>query len=242
VNHTFSNQKALNRLKGWIDDGNQPTVAGQSLKFKAGMLFNRMLETSEYQSNGVAIIVSDDLAAGLPSARDVLSIIYLDTESAQQQCVDSLLGFGPESANNMLQTRIGILDRGDATSTILSYLAVYLGLIFLIASAALLAIGLLSETSDNLYSYGLLKKVGAEEKMVSGALYAQISIRFMLPLGLALAHSAAGIVGAAKLVSNFEFTGILGGSLFAALVIAAVFGGYCLATCKGSKAMLDSRI
>ncbi|MDR2750381.1 MAG: FtsX-like permease family protein, partial [Clostridiales bacterium] len=241
VNQTFSNKTAIDYLNSWLDAGNTATVSGETLSFKPGAVFERMLETSEYQANGAMIVISDELAKDLPSARDVVSFVYNDAENAQQLCVDAFLGFGPESANNMLQTRIGLLDRGDATSTILSYLAVYLGLIFLIASAAILAIGLLSETSDNLFSYGLLRKVGAEEKMVTKALYSQISIRFMMPLGLALAHSIAGIIGASKLVSNFELAGILGGSLFTALVIAAVFGGYCFATCQVSKAMLGKR-
>lgn len=72
---------------------------------------------------------------------------------------------------------------------IISYIGIYLGIIFLITSAAILALQQLSEMADNRRRYAVLRKIGTDEKMTSRAILKQTSIYFLLPLALACVHS-----------------------------------------------------
>ena len=94
-------------------------------------------------------------------------------------------------------------------STTVAYLAIYIGIVFLITSAALLAIAQLSEASDNVLRYSLLKKIGAEDSMIHRALFTQIGIYFITPLLLAIVHSVIGIKVARNIVEIFGKMDIL---------------------------------
>ena len=48
------------------------------------------------------------------------------------------------------------------------------GIVFLLASAAVLALQQLCESADNIYRYELLKKVGVDEKIINKSLFTQI--------------------------------------------------------------------
>ena len=90
-------------------------------------------------------------------------------------------------------TKIAIIESSLGVSTIVLFIAIYLGIIFLIASSAILALKQLTESSDNKQRYAILRKIGADEKMINEALFKQIGIFFLMPLVLAIIHSIFGI-------------------------------------------------
>ena len=59
----------------------------------------------------------------------------------------------------------------------------------MIASAAILALKELSESTDNKERFRMLRKIGTDEKMLNRALFRQIGIFFIFPLVLAVIHS-----------------------------------------------------
>ena len=132
-------------------------------------------------------------------------------------------------------TRLGNFESSKSASVTIAYLAVYLGIVFAVISAAVLAITQLSEASDNSHRYGLLRKLGTDGKLIDSALFKQIAIYFGVPLMLALVHSAFGIRFANTMIANIGKTNILRDSLITAGVLVVVYGGYFLATYWGSK-------
>lgn len=76
---------------------------------------------------------------------------------------------------------------------IITYISLYLGLIFLICSVVILALQQLSEITDNKKRYTSLMLMGVDEKMINRALFVQLSIYFGLPLFLAGVHAYFGI-------------------------------------------------
>ena len=138
-------------------------------------------------------------------------------------------------------SRQEVLDAGAGLKTILSYLAIYIGIIFLITSAAVLALQQLSESADNVQRYRLLKKLGAEEKMVNRALFTQIFIYFMMPLALAIVHSVVGLTVANQIVQQFGNLDMVANTIFTAGIIILIYGGYFLATYFGCKTMIRER-
>ena len=142
---------------------------------------------------------------------------------------------------DMAMSKKHIFEQGAGLKTVVSYLAIYIGLVFLITSAAVLALQQLSEASDNAERYGLLKKLGAEENMVNHALFSQIAIYFFLPLSLAIVHSIVGIKAANHVVEMLGHLDIMGNTIFTAVVFLVFYGGYFLATYYGSKSIIQQK-
>jgi putative ABC transport system permease protein len=134
-----------------------------------------------------------------------------------------------------------IYEQSLGMETIVSFMAIYIGIVFLITSAAVLALQQLSEASDNVERYGLLRKLGTEEKMISRALFEQIGIYFFLPLSLAVVHSIVGIRVANNAITIIGHLDTAGSTLFTAAVFLLIYGGYFIATYFGSRSMICQR-
>ena len=133
-------------------------------------------------------------------------------------------------------TKISIIEGSKGLSTIIIFIAIYLGVIFLIASSAILALKQLTESSDNKQRYTILRKIGCDEKMINQALFRQIFIFFMLPLILAGIHSIFGIKFVSSMLEVLASPEELLPSIVAtAVVIGLIYGLYFLATYLGSK-------
>ena len=151
---------------------------------------------------------------------------------------DSSLVQKLNSENNTLEgeTKTSIVEASVGLSTVIVFIAIYLGTVFLIASCAILALKQLTESSDNRQRYVILRKIGCDEKMINQALFIQIAIFFVLPLVLAIIHSIFGIKFA---MSIFEVLAakeqLLPSVIASVIVIGIIYGGYFLATYIGSK-------
>jgi putative ABC transport system permease protein len=241
VNYAVTNAAFHAAMQAYMLDSDDIALNGTVLRTKPSSLYTNTMEVLKNQDYNVTIIVPDALTAGLPAARDVLHINYpQETPAYEKLCKDGIasLKLG-DGMGLFLQTKMDVLEFSDSATTLVSYLAVYLGIVFLLSSAAVLAIGQFSEISDNVGRYGLLRKIGTEDKMLYKALFAQILIFFGTPMLLAAVHSAVGISVASRLVSTFDKGEILGNSLVTAAIILLVYGGYFLATYLGSKGILD---
>lgn len=133
-------------------------------------------------------------------------------------------------------TKIAIIESSLGVSTIVLFIAIYLGIIFLIASSAILALKQLTESSDNKQRYAILRKIGADEKMINGALFKQIGIFFLMPLILAIIHSIFGIQFVMSMMSVLaDAKELLPSAIVTAVIIGIIYGAYFMATYLGSK-------
>ena len=133
-------------------------------------------------------------------------------------------------------TKISLMEASIGIATIVTFIAIYLGIIFLIASAAILALKQLTESSDNKQRYTILREIGCDEKMINKALFRQIGIFFGLPLILAIIHSIFGIQFAMTMMEGLASSEDLLPSIVATVVIiGAIYGAYFLATYLGSR-------
>ena len=142
------------------------------------------------------------------------------------------------SQNNTLnvETKIRLVESSVGLSTIIVFIAIYLGIIFLIASCAILALKQLTESSDNKQRYIILRKIGCDEKMINQALFRQIGIFFILPLVLAVIHSIFGTQFAMSIFDTLASREQLLPSVIATVIVMGViYGCYFLATYIGSK-------
>ena len=140
-----------------------------------------------------------------------------------------------------MSSKIEIVGASGGLSAILTLVAIYLGIIFLISSAAILALKELSESTDNKERYEILRKIGADEKMIRRALFRQIALFFALPLLVALIHSVFGLTFCAKMLESMGKIESFSSILSTAAIQVAVYGGYFLITYRGSCRIIQNR-
>ncbi|MDR3091139.1 MAG: FtsX-like permease family protein [Clostridiales bacterium] len=125
-----------------------------------------------------------------------------------------------------------------AASIGISYMSFYIGIVFLLTCASVLAITQLSEASDNQARYKLLEKLGASDKMLSQSLFTQIFVYFLLPLILAIAHSFVAIKVMSTVIELLGDISIFATSLTSGGLLVLIYGGYFLVTYLNSRKMI----
>lgn len=126
------------------------------------------------------------------------------------------------------------------SSALIVFIGIYLGIVFLISSAAVLALQQLSEASDSLERYNSLKKIGATEKMINKAILIQNLIYFMIPLALAIIHSMVGVKVANEAFGMDNKNILESYSLMLALTLTVIYGGYFYATFVSFKSIVKN--
>ena len=133
-------------------------------------------------------------------------------------------------------SKINIIESSVGLATIVTFIAIYLGIIFLIASSAILALKQLTDSSDNKQRYTILRKIGCDEKMINKSLFRQIGIFFMMPLLLAVIHSIFGIQFVLTILEGLASKNDLLPSIIVTIIVmGAIYGAYFMATYLGSK-------
>jgi len=121
------------------------------------------------------------------------------------------------------------------STTMIVFLGVYLGIVFLVSSAAVLALQQLSDISDSLDRYKSLKKIGVTDRLINKAILQQNLIYFMVPLALAIIHSIVGMIVINRIFSAYSSSIIGSSSLMISIALVIIYGGYFYATYVVSK-------
>ena len=140
-----------------------------------------------------------------------------------------------------LNTKKDIRDASVGLGAIVTFLGLYLGIIFLISCAAILALKELSESSDNAEKFNMLRKIGVDEKMINKTLFRQIGIFFMFPLLLAIIHSIFGIMFCNIILKTMGISFNLKAVIITAILMVFIYGGYFLVTYICSKNIIKEK-
>ncbi len=138
-------------------------------------------------------------------------------------------------------SKIAIYDASVGLGAMITFIGLYLGIIFLISSAALLALKELSESTDNITRYTMLRKIGASNKQLNKALFKQIAIFFLFPLLIAVIHSIFGIKFCTYILETFGEEEMLASVSLTMLFLILIYGGYFLITYYCSKNIIKER-
>lgn len=111
------------------------------------------------------------------------------------------------------------------------FLGVFLGLLFLLATALIIYYKQVSEGYEDQRRYQIMRQVGLTDREARSAIHSQILLVFFLPLGMAAVHILAAFPMVSKLLGLFQlqdiplFAACTAGTLGAfALVYALVYG------------------
>ncbi|MDE6034619.1 MAG: ABC transporter permease [Ruminococcus sp.] len=139
-----------------------------------------------------------------------------------------------------INTRIDIAEATVGLGAMVTFIGLYIGLIFLISCAAILALKQLSESVDSISRYEMLRKIGAEESDLSKSLFRQTGIFFLLPLLLACVHSVFGMKFSTFILETFGTEKLAESIGFTSIMILLIYGGYFLITYLCSKSIIKS--
>ena len=171
-----------------------------------------------------------------------LSVEVTTSEEEAQKAVSSdRKADRPSGVAINFYTKLLVKAASVGMQAIATFVGFYLGIIFLISSAAILALKQLSESSDNTEKYAALRRLGASNKMLNRALFVQIAIFFIAPLLIGIIHSIFGIMFASSIIEIFGSDGLLASIPMTVSMIVLIYGGYFLLTYISSKRIISEK-
>lgn len=240
---TYSMNAAESDILKAVKEHRELTVDGKQLIVSQPALFLQLQNFSAF-GNFLTIVLPDSYFVNKLPASQSLNLNYkVSVEEGDAMMDDLAKKYGQTTglAYNTV-TRAEMFEASGGMKLILSYIAVYLGLVFLIASAAILALQQLSESADNVQRYALLRKIGVEERMIRRSLFIQIAIYFLFPLALAVVHSIVGVSAVIRSLVALAKIDIGSQVLLVGGFLALIYGGYFLITYTSSLSVIRDRV
>lgn len=254
-----------------LASGFQINYRGQTLSPVAKKHLEGFVTSSGMKSNTGVLVVSDKIATDQAIGSRVLLVNYNTSADHTAQQIDNdirrVYDLGnlsievhttdealqktkekskaeeqrPSGVSFSYMTKILIYTSSIGLQAIATFVGFYLGIIFLISSAAILALKQLSESSDNIEKYAALRRLGASNKMLNRALFIQIAIFFVFPLLVGILHSVFGIKFASSIIEVFGSGGLLASIPITASMLILIYGGYFLLTYLSSKRIISEK-
>ena len=210
------------------------------------------IANSAMGSNPGTVVVADELLSQLnlqPYSSSLL-VNYkqgMDTteadESIKYTLLDNLLVDGKEPGSwGIFITRSEMYTQAAQMNGLISYLAIYIGFVLVVACAAILSIQQLSNVADGSRSYRVLAQIGCDDRQIRHSVMAQQAVFFLFPLAVGLAHSFVALKVIIELVSIFGNMSIGGTVGLTCAIFLAAYGGYFLVTYLMSTGMVQVAI
>lgn len=210
------------------------------------------IANSAMGSNPGTVVVADELLSQLnlqPYSSSLL-VNYkqgMDTteadESIKHTLLDNLLVDGKEPGSwGIFITRSEMYTQAAQMNGLISYLAIYIGFVLVVACAAILSIQQLSNVADGSRSYRVLAQIGCDDRQIRHSVMAQQAVFFLFPLAVGLAHSFVALKVIIELVSIFGNMSIGGTVGLTCAIFLAAYGGYFLVTYLMSTGMVRAAI
>lgn len=238
----------------YMAGGHTLTLGGHTLKPAADKSDEdtAAIANSTMGSNPGTVVVADELLSQLnlqPYSSSLL-VNYkqgMDTteadESIKYTVLDNLLVDGKEPGSwGTFITRSEMYTQAAQMNGLISYLAIYIGFVLVVACAAILSIQQLSNVADGSRSYRVLAQIGCDDRQIRHSVMAQQAVFFLFPLAVGLAHSFVALKVIIELVSIFGNMSIGGTVGLTCAIFLAAYGGYFLVTYLMSTGMVQVAI
>ena len=238
----------------YMADGHALTLGGHTLKPATDKSDEdtAAIANSAMGSNPGTVVVADELLSQLnlqPYSSSLL-VNYkqgMDTteadESIKNTVLDNLLVDGKEPGSwGIFITRSEMYTQAAQMNGLISYLAIYIGFVLVVACAAILSIQQLSNVADGSRSYRVLAQIGCDDRQIRHSVMAQQAVFFLFPLAVGLAHSFMALKVIIEMVSIFGNMSIGGTVGLTCAIFLAAYGGYFLVTYLMSTGMVRAAI
>jgi len=232
-------------------DGTVITYKGNTLKPALERHIQGTVDMFANTVNAGVLVVHDSLLSDLKPRMFSLIANYSTSDKDKKRANDKeLKHMLNEWVNNNytdpyitynINSKVEISDDMIGESAIVTFIGLYLGLVFLIVCAAVIALKQLSDCTDSHDRYEVLRNIGAEEKNISRSLFAQTGVFFMLPLCVAVIHSVFGLKFCKVYIDTFSKFNIFHSICITAAIIVLIYGGYFLITYISGHSMIRSK-
>ena len=197
--------------------------------------------TSVGNNDRGTLIVPDSVVTALTKDVNALLVQYkegTDPDEVLQKMIpiglDETHGYRYSEKNMLYDMFYGI-------NALVTFICCYVGLIFLLICAALLALKQLTETTDNIFRYGLLQKLGAKQQQINRTLLVQTGVFFAVPLIVAGLYSILLIGKGMEIVEEFMNIHIATNVGLTIILFLIVYGSYFIATYLSCKRMVTEQ-
>ena len=233
----------IDEMKKWVNEslenGKKINISGKTLEPANKKYENINLYNFTMKGDILIFVVKDSLLEGLKPVSSRFNMMLKDNSNTKEELENARDKLVESQVYSI--TKKEIYDNAAGLGATMAYLGIYLGLIFTITSAVVLAIQQLTESTDNVERYRLLKEIGVDQKMINKAIFTQVGVYFMLPLSLAIVHSIVGLKISSTIVGVFGNASIMPNIIITAIIFVIIYGGYFLATYLGAKKNINER-
>ncbi|MCS6165062.1 ABC transporter permease [Clostridium botulinum] len=241
---------AINLINEKLKSNRRINIKGKEYLIKNDKVIEENLKTSSRADNLCTVVINDELVSDYKISSSVLNVIYLDTNREENNKKYNKINdnyIKDEYKNSDISidaiTKDEVYSKSNGITSMMLFIAIYLGIVFLITSMAVLALQQLSEASDSIERYKALKRIGANKKMIDKTIFIQTLMYFSLPVILALIHSMVVIKIINDLTSmiintaNFRYS-----ILITVLIFIIVYLEYFYITYAGYKNIVKRNI
>lgn len=243
----ISNYKMMADIRNIsLKNNTKLTINGKDYYPKYQECQDGIIELSGSATNTGVIILPDNALEGIHPYKNVLAANYQADTKEEKENVEDIVStiinnhFNKDTLLSY-NTKIDIYASSIGLGAMVTFVGLYLGIIFLISSAAILALKELSESTDNKERFNMLRKIGTDDKMINKALFNQIAVFFLFPLLLAIIHSIFGIEFANYILKTIGTESLLSSIILTAVFLVVIYGGYFLVTYYCSKNIIKER-
>ena len=247
---TSNNDKVIKPLNDILKENNKIDLNNKVYTIKNNKVVTVSTRTTNFADNFISIIVKDNEINNLNAtlSANYLNINYdSNNRHKSEEKFDELFKsfFNGEIKNDKVGFIIGytkdqIYAGNKGMTTIFIFVGIYLGIVFLISSMAVLSLQQLSEASDSIDRYKSLKRIGANERMINKTIFIQTLLYFALPLVLAFIHSIVAIDVISDFISVFGNPNIATSSIITGLIFIVIYMGYFYSTYTGYKNIIKN--
>lgn len=244
----------MSLVEDFVKDNNSITIDNKIYKIKDNKILKEAYQTTPMSNNMITLVLPDSFFDGMIPDRELINYNYVGSNSESKReeinnIIDKVIEDemnGEELQGELAELHLSGMSREIAftfsigMSTIILFISIYIGIVFLLSSAAVLAIQQLSQCNESIDRYEALKKIGASKKQINRSILLEVLTFFTLPLSLAIVHSIIGIGIVENYIKNFGEFNIYGSALLTALIFVVVYGGYVYATYIGYRNVIEN--
>lgn len=201
----------------------------------------------DYWLNGNAgnlgfFVVPDKVIANQTYKYNYIIGNYITKDRAEQEKINQKifhLDYPEDSIKYTSKNEVS--DNSVGLSAMVTFVGLYLGIIFLISSAAILALKELSDSLNDKDKYRMLRNIGTDEKMINRSIFKQTLIFFLLPLSLAIVHTIFGIKFCLIILESIGVDSLAKAIITTGTLIILIYGGYFLITYLCNKNIIKEK-
>ena len=247
---TSNYANTLEAIQNYVKNNDSIKIENKSYKIKDKKVIEENLKTNFMKDNIITVIVNDDVCDNMTLISSNINVNFVGEgkEKRESDFTNKIYSYKTTDTDYdkigfvLGASRTEIYESNKGITTIVLFIGIYIGIVFLISSMAVLALQQLSEASDSIDRYKSLKRLGASEKDINKTIFIQTLVYFSLPVILAFIHSVIGIKVANDFVSVYNKPDIMGSSLITAVIFMIVYIIYFYITYSGYKNIVKNKI